>query len=178
MAWITVIFSLASCNRLLGDTGILQLVSVIQSYVIVAFAFVVLRQAANFGRSLECNQEAVAVVFRPFSASKSGRIAGFVLVSLMTFGYTVMTARDFTARVHKKMQERKQRQDQVAPSGPPPDAQAPPFLHFIPPPTFPEPLNAQTPIPRRVGPYPIRECETGSQLTIVYELQHRGKAYG
>ncbi|KAJ7149430.1 hypothetical protein C8R43DRAFT_502863 [Mycena crocata] len=36
MAWITVIASLASCNRL---SAILQLVSVIQSCVIVSFAF-------------------------------------------------------------------------------------------------------------------------------------------
>ncbi|KAJ7089461.1 hypothetical protein C8R44DRAFT_990889 [Mycena epipterygia] len=36
MSWITVIFSLASCNRLSGDTKILQL-SVLQSYVILGF---------------------------------------------------------------------------------------------------------------------------------------------
>ncbi|KAJ7725123.1 hypothetical protein B0H14DRAFT_3519404 [Mycena olivaceomarginata] len=58
MAWITVIFSLASCNRLFGGTEILQLVSVIQSYVIVAFAVVVLGTTPSFGQRPECNPAA------------------------------------------------------------------------------------------------------------------------
>jgi hypothetical protein len=113
MAWITVIFSLASCNRLSGDTEMLQLFSVIQSYVIVAFALAVLGQATSFGRSPECNMDAVAVIFRPFSALKSGRIAGCIIVGLMVIGYTIMTARDYTARVLKKVREKKQRREAV-----------------------------------------------------------------
>ncbi|KAF7344024.1 hypothetical protein MVEN_01691800 [Mycena venus] len=100
MSWITVIFSLASCNRLSGDTAILQLVSVFQSYVIVAFFFVVVGQAPSFGQTPDCNREAVAVVFRRFSAStRSGRIVGGTLVGLVVIGYTFMTVRDYTARV-------------------------------------------------------------------------------
>jgi hypothetical protein len=161
MAWITVIFSLASCNRLLGDTGILQLVSVIQSYVIVALAFAVLSQAPSFGQSADCNQQAVAVIFRPFSASKSGRIAGFVVVSLIVFGYTVMTARDYTAQL-KKRRENKQRQDQAS-SGPPPEPPVLPPTQFALP-THSEALDPRTPIQRQVRPLPLRECKTDRRL--------------
>ncbi|KAJ7848337.1 hypothetical protein B0H14DRAFT_3453152 [Mycena olivaceomarginata] len=80
MSWITVIFSLASCNGLSGDTMILQLVSVLQSYVIMGFAFVVVGNATTFGQSPHCNQDAVAVILRPFSALNSGRIVGGTIV--------------------------------------------------------------------------------------------------
>ncbi|KAJ7467201.1 hypothetical protein FB451DRAFT_1402032 [Mycena latifolia] len=117
MAWITVIASLASCNRLSEDTKILQLVSVIQSYLIIAFAFTVLAKGASFGQSPICNQYAVAVIFRPFSASKSGRILGWVVVGLACAIYTSMTARDYTTRVLKKIREsRKQvERDEASP---------------------------------------------------------------
>ncbi|KAJ7108927.1 hypothetical protein C8R43DRAFT_1139856 [Mycena crocata] len=110
MAWITVIASLASCNRLSAETKTLQLVSVIQSYVIVSFAFAVLGTAKTFGHSPECNQDALAVIFRPFSALKSGRIFGWCIVGLIIAAYTVMTVRDYTALVKKKIQERKESQ--------------------------------------------------------------------
>ncbi|KAJ7503998.1 hypothetical protein B0H11DRAFT_1710397, partial [Mycena galericulata] len=108
MSWITVIISLASCTRLSGDTTILQLMSVLQSYVIVAFAFVVVGKAPSFGQSPGCNQDAVAVIFRPFSALKSGRIAGGTIVGLAAIGYTIMTATDYTAQVLTKMQKGKE----------------------------------------------------------------------
>ncbi|KAJ7801088.1 hypothetical protein B0H13DRAFT_2390168, partial [Mycena leptocephala] len=98
MAWITVIASLASCNRPSDDTKILQLFSVIQGYIIVSFAFAVLGSAPSFGQSPECNDQAVAVIFRPFSALKSGRNFGWCIVGMMVFGYTIMTARDYTAQ--------------------------------------------------------------------------------
>ncbi|KAJ6559900.1 hypothetical protein B0H19DRAFT_1260584 [Mycena capillaripes] len=99
MSWITVVFSLASCNRLSGDTTILQLVSVLQSYVIMAFVFVVVGQPTSFGQSPgNCNQNAVAVIFRSFPASKSGRIVGGTIVGLVAIGYTAMTVIDYTAQ--------------------------------------------------------------------------------
>ncbi|KAJ7055868.1 hypothetical protein C8F01DRAFT_1157952 [Mycena amicta] len=164
MAWITVIFSLASCNRLLGDTGILQLVSVIQSYVIVAFAFAVLSEAPSFGQRADCNQQAVAVIFRPFSASKSGRIVGFVIVSLMVFGYTVMTARDYTARLKKRRQNMKQRQEQAS-SGLPPEPPVPLPTQFAPP-THSEPHNPRTPILRQFTNYD----DTQARLMVDWQL--------
>jgi hypothetical protein len=133
MAWITVIAALASCNRLSDDTKILQLVSVIQSYVIVAFAFAVVGKATGFGQSPECNQEAVAVVFHPFSALKVGRIFGGCLVGLMAFAYTIMTARDYTAQVRKKVRESKQSPEEGAslPSIPPEPVRTPNFMHSV-----------------------------------------------
>ncbi|KAJ7135944.1 hypothetical protein C8R44DRAFT_848713 [Mycena epipterygia] len=151
MAWTTVIFSLASCNRLSGDTWILQLFSVIQSYVIVAFAFVVLGQAPSFGQSPQCNQDAVAVIFRPFSALKSGRIVGWILVVVMVIGYTVMTARDYTALVLKKMRERQQLRE-VAFAGRRPDPQEHPRQDFVQAPVKSGPPDP-TPIPRRATNY-------------------------
>ncbi|KAJ7432695.1 hypothetical protein FB451DRAFT_1572945 [Mycena latifolia] len=120
MSWITVIFSLASCNRLSGDTTILQLVSVLQSYVIMAFAFVVVGQPTSFGQSPNCNQNAVAVIFPPFPASKSGRIVGGTIVGLVVIGYTAMTVIDYTAQVRKKIGNRK-----LQPLGPLPESKTP-----------------------------------------------------
>ncbi|KAJ6510331.1 hypothetical protein C8R45DRAFT_1160737 [Mycena sanguinolenta] len=106
MGWITVLASLAACNRFSDSeseesedtTKILQLVSVIQSGVIGAFAFVVLANASSFGQSPDCNGEARAVIFRPLSALKSGRILGWIVTVLVTVAYTVMTGRDILAQ--------------------------------------------------------------------------------
>ncbi|KAJ7440309.1 hypothetical protein B0H11DRAFT_546261 [Mycena galericulata] len=105
MGWITVITALASCSRLSGDKNILQLVSVIQSYVVMAFAFAVLAKATNFGEDAECNQEAIAVIFRPFSALRHGRIFGWCIIGLMFVVYTIMTVMDYTARIKQKLQK-------------------------------------------------------------------------
>jgi hypothetical protein len=166
MAWITVIFSLASCNRLFGDTDILQLVSVIQSYVIVAFAVAVLGNAPTFGQSPDCNPEAVAVIFRPFSASKSGRIVGWIIVSLMVIGYTAMTARDYTAKVIRNIKARKQRLAQKAPSEPQPrpKPQASTLPTLIQP---SDPPQAASALPRRVRPV----HETLTSKLIDFSLQ-------
>ncbi|KAJ7799136.1 hypothetical protein B0H14DRAFT_2904250 [Mycena olivaceomarginata] len=115
MGWMTVIAALASCNRLSGDTSILQLVSVIQSYVIVAFAFAVIAKAASFGEDAECNREAVAVIFRPFSALRHGRILGWCIIGFMFVTYTIMTVRDYTARIKKKLQKKQEAPDERIP---------------------------------------------------------------
>jgi hypothetical protein len=109
MSWIVVIASLASCNRLSDDTKILQLVLVIQSCIILAFAFAVLATAHRFGTTPECNQNTRVVIFRPFSALKAGRIFGGIFFGLACIGYTVMTARDYWTRSRDK---RKQKQDE------------------------------------------------------------------
>jgi len=120
MSWVIVIASLSFCNRLSDDTKILQLVSVIQGYAILAFAFAVLATADNFGYSSECNHNAVAVIFRPFSALKSGRIFGWIVVSLVFVCYTVMTVRDCTAKVLKRIRARKASRKKVENSLDPP----------------------------------------------------------
>jgi len=94
MSWIIVIASLAACNCLSDDTQRLQLVLVIQSYIILAFAFAVLATAHRFGTTPECNQNTCAVIFCPFSALKAGRIFGGIFFGLAFLSYTAMTARD------------------------------------------------------------------------------------
>ncbi|KAJ7624287.1 hypothetical protein DFH06DRAFT_1445958 [Mycena polygramma] len=108
MGWGTVLASLAFCNRLSDETKVLQLVSVIQGYVILVFAFAVLATAPSFGQVPQCNHEAVAVIFRPFSALKQGRVLGWCVVSLMLIGYTAMTVWDYLAPLLEPQEMEKQ----------------------------------------------------------------------
>ena len=101
-----MIASLSSCNRLSDDTKMLQFASVIQGYAILAFAFSILATAENFGYSPGCNANALVVIFRPFSALRAGRIFGWIVASIVFVCYTVMTTRDYTAKVLKKIRER------------------------------------------------------------------------
>jgi len=131
MSWIVVIASLASCNRLSDDTNVLQLASVIQSYVILAFAFTVLSTAHHFGISPECNQNTFAVIFRPFLALEAGRIFGWIVFSLAFTCYTAMTARDCMIWVLKGIRKKKElRMDVKEP--PIPQQQPPVATTFIP----------------------------------------------
>ncbi|KAF7366131.1 hypothetical protein MVEN_00489900 [Mycena venus] len=114
MGWITVIVALASCSRLSDRTNVLQLVSVIQSYLIMVLAFAVLVKAASFGDA-ECNQEAVAAIFRPFSALRHGRIFGWCMIGLMFATYTIMTFRDYTAQIKQKLQKKPKAHDEMTP---------------------------------------------------------------
>ncbi|KAF7333036.1 hypothetical protein MVEN_02410000 [Mycena venus] len=94
MGWITVVAALASCSRLSDETNTLQ--------------------AASFGAdSAECNQEAIAVIFRPFSALRHGRILGWCIIGFMFVAYTTMTFRDYTARIKQKLQKQKAREERT-----------------------------------------------------------------
>ncbi|KAH8822263.1 hypothetical protein DL96DRAFT_1620574 [Flagelloscypha sp. PMI_526] len=99
LGWVAATASLASCKRLRKEMKILELASVIQSFAVMAFAFIVLGNADRFGKRPACNQTAVAFIFRPFSALKSGRIFGWVIVALIAGCYIVMTVWDYTARL-------------------------------------------------------------------------------
>jgi hypothetical protein len=116
MSWIVVIASLSSCNRLSDDTQTLQFASVIQGYAILAFAFAILATADSFGYSPGCNQNALVVIFRPFSALRSGRIFGWIVVGLVFLCYTGMTVRDYTAKVLKRIRARQAARKRVNPS--------------------------------------------------------------
>ncbi|KAJ7919430.1 hypothetical protein B0H13DRAFT_1988876, partial [Mycena leptocephala] len=98
--------------RLSNETNILQLISVIQSYVIMVFAFAVLAKAPSFGENADCNQEAVAVIFRPFSALRHGRIFGWCTIGLMFVTYTITTARDYLAKIKDKKKKKKSQRSQ------------------------------------------------------------------
>ena len=107
MSWIVVIASLATCNHLSDDTKALHLASVIQSYIIQAFAFAVLATAHRFGTNPECNDNVFVVIFRPFSAFKAGHIFGWILFGLAFVCYTAMTIRDYTAQMLNKIRQKK-----------------------------------------------------------------------
>ena len=119
-----MIASLASCNRLSDDTKVLQGASVIQSYIILAFAFAVLTTADRFGTNPECNKNTVAVIFFRFSALKVGRILGGIVLGLAATCYTAMTIRDYMKRFGKR---KELREDIEEPSPPP---QSPPVATF------------------------------------------------
>jgi len=146
MSWVVVIASLASCNRLSDDTKILQLVLVIQSCIILAFAFAVLATAHHFGTTPECNQNTRVVIFRPFSALNAGRIFGGVFFGLAFIGYTVMTARDCwtRSRVKRKWKESpKQDEEPSLPQQRPPDTAT--FIPSRREPSTPNKASNQTP---------------------------------
>jgi len=154
MSWIVVIASLASCNRLADDTKVLQLVSVIQSYIILVFAFAVLATAPRFGTSPACNQNTFAVIFRPFSALK-GRIFGGIVLGLAFSCYTAMTARDYTAAVLNKIKKkeelrkeelRKEELRKEEPSSPP---QPQPFVSVFASPTPQQRTKVEARTPRK-----------------------------
>ncbi|KAJ7690265.1 hypothetical protein B0H17DRAFT_1290333 [Mycena rosella] len=88
MAWITLMISLAATKRVSPDL-VLLVVSSIHTYLTVSFIFAVLATAVTFGQTPECNHEAVAIIFYPFSALKSGRIVGCCIVGLTVLGYTI-----------------------------------------------------------------------------------------
>ncbi|KAJ7658310.1 hypothetical protein DFH06DRAFT_1327588 [Mycena polygramma] len=145
MGWVTVLASLAACNRLADETKILQWVSVIQGYVILAFAFAILATAPSFGQNPQCNGDAVAVILRPFSALKHGRVLGWCIVSLVSFGYTGMVVWDLTRPLRKPKGDPPPPPVEVEP----PQSSAPvrepgPALNFV-----DDPLGADTAAPKR-----------------------------
>jgi hypothetical protein len=94
LSWVTVSFSLPACARFPGTVKMLHFASIVQSYTVFAFAFVMLITAKNFGSSPQCNPDAVVVLFRPFSALKSGRIVGWVITVLVVAVYTGVLVKD------------------------------------------------------------------------------------
>ncbi|KAJ7171474.1 hypothetical protein C8R46DRAFT_1088514 [Mycena filopes] len=115
MSWCTVFASLAFCHQLSEDTGTLQVVSVIQSYLILSFHLVVLGRGETFGQSPDCNYDAVVVFFHRFKALGGGRIFGLVVVSLMAVAYSTMTARDYLTKIRRKLQHRAAQPENVIP---------------------------------------------------------------
>jgi len=109
MSWFSVVFSLPSCYRFGRGLRILKILSILQSCIVFAFAFVILIQAKTFGSSPECNGNAVAVLFRPFSALRAGRIAGWVLTVLIVGIYVGITVKDYLPPPPKRIQQWMQR---------------------------------------------------------------------
>lgn len=88
-------FSLPACNRLEGGTKIVKAVSVVQSYIMFAFAFALLITAKTFGKNQECNANAMVVLFGPFKVFNAGMIIGWIVTVITFVVYTSVTIIDY-----------------------------------------------------------------------------------
>ena len=118
MSWAAVFFSLPSYNRFRKSDRTLKYLSILQSYVLFAFAFAVLVQAPSptFGNSPICNSSARVAIFRPFRILPVGRILALIGMSLVIFFYSALTIIDYYPLVmgsvkgwRKKMKELRNR---------------------------------------------------------------------
>ncbi|KAH8103729.1 hypothetical protein DFH11DRAFT_1653467 [Phellopilus nigrolimitatus] len=93
LSWASVFFSLVSYNRFVKGDRSLKYFSILQSYILFAFAIAVLRTAPHFGYAAPCNSHAVVVIFRPFRALHTGVNAAWVLVTVAILVYTIARRR-------------------------------------------------------------------------------------
>ncbi|KAJ7473618.1 hypothetical protein B0H11DRAFT_2036576 [Mycena galericulata] len=106
LSWVTVFFTLPACARFPGgNVKLLHFFSVVQSYTVFAFAFAMLITAETFGEYPTCNPNAVVVLFRPFSALKSGRIVCWVMTALVVAVYTALLVKDHMPPAPRRVRE-------------------------------------------------------------------------
>ncbi|KAJ7763674.1 hypothetical protein DFH07DRAFT_812734 [Mycena maculata] len=177
LSWVAVCFSMTACvrfsssesskyNKITAKITMLHFFSIIQSYTLFAFPLAVLITAETFGSNAKCNPNAVVVLFRPFSALKSGRIVIFVLTGLVVVVYTTILVWDYLPPVkpairwvHKQLRKRvpviepesSMEFPEVAPEDPPQDEpetvpsraqhRVPDVPQFSPRPKSPEPVS-------------------------------------
>ena len=60
-------------------------------------------KAKTFGSNPECNENAVVVLFRPFSALYAGRIVCWIVTVIVVAVYTVITVKDYLPPPPKKL---------------------------------------------------------------------------
>jgi hypothetical protein len=112
LSWVTVFFALPSCNRFpkaersSRNVKMVKLFSVVQSYTVFAFALTLLIKAASFGTNPACNENAVVVLFRPFSALYAGRIVCWVLTVIVMVVYTLLILKDHLPSPLKRAYQR------------------------------------------------------------------------
>jgi hypothetical protein len=85
-------------------TAIIKIWSIAQSYVIFAFILVILIKAQTFGNNPECNDNAVVVLFQPFSALRGGRIVGWIVTVAVIATYTGMTVTEYWMKCQGQVQ--------------------------------------------------------------------------
>ncbi|KIM74202.1 hypothetical protein PILCRDRAFT_828496 [Piloderma croceum F 1598] len=95
MSWVAVIGSLSFCHLFVDGTAIIKIWSIAQSYVIFAFTLVILIKSQTFGNNPQCNDNAVVVLFRPFSALRVGRTVGWIVAVTVIAVYTGVTATEY-----------------------------------------------------------------------------------
>jgi len=88
---ITIYISFMRYDRFTNGNSFLDFLAVFQTYLLFAFIVALLVKGRSFGKSPNCNFEAVVVIFRPFSAIRSGRVVGWVVVSLALVAYSFLT---------------------------------------------------------------------------------------
>jgi len=92
MSWFTVVLSLPSgLQRFARSAKTLKLSHIVQSILVFVFAFTVLARAETFGSIPSCNAHAVVALFYPISALRTGRIVGWVVVSIAFGIYASVT---------------------------------------------------------------------------------------
>ncbi|KAI5118519.1 hypothetical protein M0805_007688 [Coniferiporia weirii] len=101
LSWASVFFSLPAYNRFVKSDKTLKYLSVLQSYILFAFALAILIKADSFGMTPPCNPNAVAVIFRPIPALRAGRIAASVLVVITIIIYSGLTISDYKPLVKR-----------------------------------------------------------------------------
>jgi len=91
LSWAAVCYTSRQCTLSSHDgVRMLQVTCIFYSYIIFAFALVLLITAESFGNTPECNRHAVIVLFRPFPAFPQGWIIGWTLTFIVFVIYTFM----------------------------------------------------------------------------------------
>ena len=104
LSWISTHLTLPAYTRFVSKDNTLQLLSIVQSYVIFAYAIAILATAGTFGPSHCCNNTAKLVLFRPFSALESGRKVGWVVVICVVVLYTASCFYDYWPYIKQWME--------------------------------------------------------------------------
>ena len=96
ISWAAVFFALPQYNRFKHASSLVKILAIGQSYFLIIFAFVVLAAAPSFGNKPECNHQIIIVIFfAPIKLFNKARIAGLVLLSLVTVAYTGLLYNDY-----------------------------------------------------------------------------------
>ncbi|TFK46503.1 hypothetical protein OE88DRAFT_896385 [Heliocybe sulcata] len=106
-SWAAIFFTMPQYNRHKRSGSIIKYLAILQSYLIFACAFAVLRYAPTFGTEVECNKDLVFVIFKPFKVLYAGRNAFLVLLAIVTLAYTVLLYLDYSSLIHPYFKERK-----------------------------------------------------------------------
>ena len=96
ISWAAVFFALPQYNRFKHASSLVKILAIGQSYFLIIFAFVILAAAPSFGNKPECNPQIIIVIFfAPIKLFNKARIAGLVLLSLVTLAYTGLLYNDY-----------------------------------------------------------------------------------
>jgi hypothetical protein len=96
ISWAAVFFALPQYNRFKHASSLVKILAIGQSYFLIIFAFVILAASPSFGNKPECNRQIIIVIFfAPIKLFNKARIAGLVLLSLVTLAYTGLLYNDY-----------------------------------------------------------------------------------